>query len=115
MMGGWPIRCFFTFVPEIIPKQSCLNKGEIFEASISFMHDDSYSFSPSDVQIRVDGHLLKFEKGWYTSYKTEPLFKSKTIKISCEIYDELTGKMMPAFSDFEYKIQLGCTDNASHN
>lgn len=115
MMGGRPIRCFFTFVPEIIPKQNCLNKGDIFEASISLMHDNSYSFAPSDVQISVDGHPLKFEKGWYTIYKTEPLFKSKTIKISCEIYDEMTGQMMPAFKVFEYKIQLGCEENTNND
>lgn len=115
MMGGRANRLFFSIFPIIIPKQNCLKKGDKFEASIGIIDDESYFFSPDDVQLSVDGKSLRFEKGWHTNFKTEPLFKSKTIKISCEIYDELTGKMMPAFREFEYKIQLDCSQNINEN
>lgn len=105
MIGGRPISCYFGIYPLVLPQQNCVKKGDIFRASIGLVPYD-LPFAPEDVQLYVDGKALKFIKGWYTKFETPALTENTTVKISCKVKDEITGKMMETFTDFPYEIKV---------
>ena len=105
MLGCLRLASFMGMVPIVSPKQNRLKRGEVFRASIGLLTDE-LQVPPSDIWLSVDGVRQPFGSGRFVEYASEPIWvEKKTIRISCEVWDEFTQKSKPVFTDYPYEIR----------
>ena len=105
LIGGRRIRCYFNILPNIIPSQNILKRGDRFEAMIGIIPDD-HEFLPSNMQMKIDNKIIPFDNGRYATYISEPINEEeRKINIECKIKDEVTGEFVLLWDNYEYIIR----------
>ncbi len=106
ILSGGRVIEFDAFFPVINAKKAYVIKGEKFQSEIS-VGTYSSQINPSDIKIMVNGRKITVGKDGKAIFnQTASGTGKKSLKLSCEVTNPLTGKVTKGESVFEYEVGM---------
>jgi gliding motility-associated protein GldM len=104
LLSGGRVIDFDAFFPVINAKNSYVIKGEQFQSEIS-IGTYSSQINPDDIKLKVNGRTIRVDKDGKAVFNQKASGQGKkTLHLSCEVKNPLTGKLTKGSSIFEYEV-----------
>ncbi len=106
LLSGGRVIDFDAFFPVINAKKAYVIKGEQFQSEIS-IGTYSSQINPEDIKLKVNGIALKVDKNGKAIFNQAATGQGKkTLRLSCEVKNPLSGKVTKGASIFEYEVGM---------
>ena len=106
LLSGGRVIDFDAFFPVINAKNAYVIKGEQFQSEIS-IGTYSSQINPEDIKLKVNGRPLKVDKNGKAIFNQAATGQGKkTLRLSCEVKNPLSGKVTKGASIFEYEVGM---------